>query len=79
MSYVSRAGTINTNISDHLPVYLMKKKHRCSRLATEIQGYKESDLSDFVNDIQSLDRADLSESGDPNTIWRNLLNILWTE
>lgn len=71
INHVGLSGTINNNISDHFPIFLIKKKARCTKSFKEVLGrkYKSENLTDFEKDIKSIDARRLFESGDPNTIW----------
>lgn len=71
MTAVHDAGTINVNISDHLPIYIVKKKCRMHREYCEIMGraYRNLDLDSFNEDLLNIDEDYLFSEENPNIIW----------
>lgn len=69
--YVSHSGTIDTNISDHLPIYLVKKKSCTSKTYVEVEGrsYKNLDRDQFDADIKAIDLSDVLGRCGPDVIW----------
>lgn len=76
MNHISKAGTLNVNISDHYPIYMVKKKTRneIHRKVFVGRNYRGLDETAFQADIDSIDRNYLFEDPDPNVIWSKLLS-----
>ena len=70
--YVSGQGTINTNFSDHLPVYYIKKKARNNNKKTEVFGrsYANYDPSYFKQLLQEMNWEDYTTIQDPEELWK---------
>lgn len=78
--HVNLSGTINLNLTDHFPIFVIKKKIRCKKSFTEVTGrkYKSADLTDFETDIRAIDTDTLFRSGNPNKIWGALFEQIMT-
>lgn len=74
VGHLSHAGVINSNISDHLPVCLIKKKTREKKTYTWIRGrsYRGLNIENFEHDISQVSREYLLSDPDPNQIWKKL-------
>lgn len=73
---ISKSGTLNVNISDHFPVYMVKKKTR-NEIRKKIvfaRNYKALGENAFQLDIDSIDRNHSFDDSDPNVIWSKLLS-----
>lgn len=73
-SEVISSGTINANQSDHLPVYIVKKKVRekCDSNFVMGRSYRDLDEQLFVEDIGAIDPEDLFRDPNPNTVWSEM-------
>lgn len=71
ITHVFETGTINVNISDHLPTYLVKKKRRTSHVVSEIRGrsYRNIDWDAFREEVRQIDLTQLFHQGNPNKVW----------
>lgn len=78
VGHVYESGTINTNISDHHPIYLVKKKMRTVHSVTEILGrsYKNVDWDAFQEEIKQIDLQEFFTLRDPNVVWEALYSRL---
>lgn len=74
MSHISVSGTLNLNISDHLPIFLIKKKVRNEIKYKELRcrSYRNFNEASFVADIQAVDFFDIFVNNDPNDTWDRL-------
>lgn len=72
--HVYEAGTIDCNVSDHFPTYLVKKKLRATHSIMEIHArlYKDVAWDAFREEIQKIDLDNVLLLGDPNTVWETL-------
>lgn len=69
--YVSDSGTLNINISDHLPIYVIKKKDRERTESNFVLGRSYRDLKEdsYIEDMKKIDVEDLFSDSDPNIVW----------
>ena len=69
--YISVAGTLGHFISDHQPVYVVKKKARDSRPKVEFEGrsYRNYNKERLREALQDMDWADLHTILDPDDAW----------
>ena len=74
--HVCKSGTLNMMISDHQPIYIIKKKCRETRNSASFEGrsYNKFDLSSFRDRIAKLDLTNLLETATPEEIWTTILN-----
>lgn len=74
ISNIKDSGTVNSNISDHLPIFLIKKKERVKKNKIEIvaRSYKNLCIESFNRDIQDIDNDFIFSQTDPNEIWKKL-------
>ena len=85
-AHTASFGTLNHNISDHLPIFLVRKKIRTKCLKKKVMGrsYLRYDSEQFQNMFSEADWAEFDEVGiefvDPNMLWsifeNNMLNAL---
>lgn len=68
------AGTLNLNISDHLPIFVIKKKERLRPEYTYVTGhtYKTLDEANYIADIRNIDKNCLFSDLDPNAVWSKM-------
>lgn len=73
-SHISHSGTLDLHISDHLPVFLIKKKVRNAIKYREsvCRSYKNFDEAKFITDIQRMDFFDVMITNDPDVCWVRL-------
>lgn len=71
MKYVALAGSINCDISDHLPIVVVKKKACVEKSFVEVCGrsYQNFDVDSFKADVSLIDVGPILNSGDPSLIW----------
>lgn len=71
-NHISHSATVNYNITDHLPIVLVKKKSMNNILFKEIVGrsYRDFDLTSFLNDIRTVEFATMVNS---NEVWNNFI------
>lgn len=74
--HVYSSGTVNLNLSDHLPVYIVKKKEREEKKSIFICGrsYSNFDEESFKIDIQNIDVNLLFNDSDPNVVWSKMIS-----
>lgn len=76
MDHLLYSGTINSNISDHLPVFVVRKKQRNHTKFREIEGrsYKHFSENEFIAEFtSSLEFCDMFCSDDPQLVWEIIL------
>ena len=82
MSHISESGVLPISISDHLPIYVIKKKSRPSKSfhVTEGRSYKNYNKEQFIELIMMDGRWEnyWRPGNDPNTLWDIMLNIICT-
>ena len=74
--YVSASGTLEHFISDHQPIFVVKKKSRDVRPTVEFQGrsYRNFDKSTFRKDLTNHDWGCFYSLTDVGEAWDHLLN-----
>ena len=79
--YISDSGTINSFISDHQPIFVIKKKQRQSSCRMEFEGrsYKNLDLNSYLDNIHKCQWNELYSCNDPEIAWRILFGKLSDE
>lgn len=72
---IKSQGTINLNISDHLPIYIIRKKTKEQKLVTTFRcrRLKYFDIETLKGRLLDIDWSDLYESTDPNLGWEILI------
>lgn len=78
MKHVSLTGTVECHISDHLPIFLIKKKTKESKQFEEItvRNYKDLDILEFQNDLAKLNQETLSNIQDVSQKWDFIHNFI---
>ena len=68
---ITDSGTINYNISDHLPIFLIKKKARNKIIKRDVFGrsYLRYDREIFNSLLQLQDWTAFEVAGDPHILW----------
>ena len=74
--YISEAGTLDHFISDHQPIYVIKKKKRDSRPKVEFRGrsYRNYNGEDYKRNLLECDWGNFYKLEDPNEAWEYMLN-----
>lgn len=77
---VNSSGVLDINVSDHLPIYAIRKK---TKKDTKLVTFTCRKLKYFCNDfykekLLSLNWEDLYNSNDPNKVWEILVNSIRT-
>ena len=75
--YVNCVGTLNVNMSDHLPIYLIRKKVRKKVLKREVWGrsYRRYESNQFKRSIIEADWSEFDDTGDPEKLWEIMREI----
>lgn len=75
-SHCSMSGTLNFNITDHLPVFCALKKSRSALQHREVVGrsFRGFDEAAFRSDILTIDLGEVFADSDPDTIWGKMHN-----
>lgn len=85
-SYIKNSGTINLNISDHVPIYIIRKKMKETKLLTSFtcRKLKYFDIEVLKEKLLEYNWTELYNSTDPNIGWtilithiRNILDQLY--
>ena len=81
--HIAKAGTIETNISDHQPIYLIRKKERNSASnggTTTFEGrtYRRYEKQAFMDGLVNRDWTPFYETASVDEAW-NILNTVLTE
>ena len=76
--YISKAGTLEHFISDHQPIFVVKKKRRDKRPQVEFEGrsYRNFDKEQFKKKLIDNDWSQFYKVGDPEAAWEYILNRL---
>ena len=81
MEYISNSGTLDVHVSDHLPVFVIKKKEREKTKFKSFLGrsYGSYDKDIFQEHIKGhylwVDFWEINEN-DPDTLWEMMLHII---
>ena len=69
--HVTMQGTLNLMISDHQPIFVVKKKLKERHKDATFRGrpYSKLNLEDFKNRLANLNFDNIYEIDDPDTIW----------
>ena len=80
-NHISESGTLDTFISDHQPIFIIKKQQRISYDSTEFEGrsYKNLDLDLILDNLCSADWQNLFQSNNPEFAWEQLYQKLGKE
>ena len=74
--YVSKAGTLDHFISDHQPIYVVKKKKRDSRPKVEFRGrsYRNYNGEEYKRKLLECDWESFYAIDEPNAAWEYMLD-----
>ena len=74
------AGTLNYNISDHLPIYLVRKKQRNKIVKINVQGrsYLQYNRAEFQRLLSESNWDTFDHVDEPNQLWCELENNIRT-
>ena len=74
-------GVLNYNISDHNPVFLIKKRKKSAKINTWVEGrsYKHYDRELFMQKLRDLDWSILPLLKDPNEAWKMIYGAILYE
>ena len=75
-SHISCSGEMNINLSDHLPIYLIKKKERGKIYKKEIWGrsYQNYDSSRFTALLYTVGWSEFDDEETPDRLWEIMLS-----
>ena len=75
LKYCTKAGALNYNISDHKPIYIIKKKPRTDKSTTERWGrtYRNFNQAELAETLSDNDRTEVLTETDTNKCWA----LLW--
>ena len=78
---IADSGTLDMFISDHQPVYVIKKKSRNISDSREFEGrqYKNLDTDSLLNNLAATDWGQLYKLDDPQEAWSTLHELIKTE
>ena len=76
--YISVSGTLNHYISDHQPIFVVKKKGRDTRPSVDFQGrsYRNFDKTVFRDKLVGRDWDNFYDISDPVEAWDSILGNL---
>ena len=74
--YVSKAGTLDHYISDHQPIFVVKKKGRDTRPSVEFSGrsYRNYEQSKMKEELRRINWDDFFRLENPDIAWDYILN-----
>ena len=74
IKYCTSAGVLNYNISDHKPIYIIKKKVRNNKQATSQWGrtYRNCTYEDLTTTLRGFVSDNIYDEQDPNQCWDKL-------
>ena len=82
MKFIKEAGTLDSFLSDHQPVFLLKKKRKnCEKSEQRFEGrsYRLYNKQEFINNITSKNWKFFFDASDPTEAWNEMLNIITEE
>ena len=76
--FVNESGTLNLNVSDHLAVYMIRKKDVVRRPKVEVTGrsYKNYKHAKLKEDLEQNDWSRFDDSNDPSLKWDIIHGVL---
>lgn len=79
ISNILESGTLNYNLSDHLPIYLIKKKTKSERKTQRFRGrsFFHYSLDAFETELEKYDWNLILTENNPNTQWDMCEKILF--
>lgn len=80
INQVSMHGTLNVNIADHLPIFLIKKKNRVHKDYIEVsyRSFPEESKDEFAAELLAQVELIPFGSNEPNTVWQCFFQIVVT-
>ena len=82
MKYIQHAGTLDSFLSDHQPIFLVKKKERNVGKAEQIfegRSYRNYDKQKFIDNILAQKWTYFYETQDPEKAWEEMQSIIIRE
>ena len=78
MTHVRESGVMDINISDHQPVYIIKKKTTLKTQKTTYWGrtYKNYSTRQLVASLEETDTTHILQNTDPQSCWEDLHNLI---
>ena len=78
IKYCSEAGVINYNVSDHKPIYIVKKKPRnCKETVTKLgRCYTNYSIEALIEHLDTVDMTPIHECQDTNECWERIYQII---
>ena len=78
VKYCTSSGVINYNISDHKPIYIIKKKPRNIKKTTTFYGrtYRNFSAEKLQEILVTVDTRDILNEPDPNRCWSKLYKVI---
>ena len=78
IKYCTGSGTLNYNISDHKPIYIIKKKPRNIKKTSIFYGrtYRNYSMEKLREVISLADTKSILNENDPNQCWEKILRII---
>ena len=70
--HIIAAGTININISDHQPIYIIRKKERNNKAKRQMfkgRSYRDYDRQVYMDNLVDRNWADFYNTGNVNEAW----------
>ena len=79
--YITQAGTLNDYLSDHQPVYAIKKKNKDSRTKETFTGrsYRHYSTEALQQSLKEMNWNDLLDLSTPDTAWSSLYSEIIKE
>ena len=79
--HVGKSGTMSMMLSDHQPIYVVKKKVRETRNSATFEGrsYNSLDINSFKERMAKLELDDLYEMSSPEEIWLSILDHITSD
>ena len=73
-----KVGSLDFNISDHLPIFIIRKKTKVKPITTEFTGrtYKNYSKDILSLKLKSIDWSNLLEECNPNIQWKQFVALL---
>lgn len=77
MNNISHYGVINYHISDHCPIFVIKKKLKLEKKTLTFRGrnYKVYSVDRLALELDKFDWKKIERMSDPNTMWESMLQI----
>ena len=79
--YISSSGTINSYISDHQPIYIVKKKEKQITISCEFKGrsYRKYNEEEFKESLSQCNWEGFFNEPDLNLAWKLMLDRITEE